>query len=1114
MFTRITAYLILLASCLMFTTVQGQVTPDEIQKMNQAIPAKAIEKPGQPRKILVFTLSEGFKHDAIPYAAKMLELMGKKTGAFEAEVGDDMALFKPESLRRFDAVCFDNTTNLTFTDPALRKSLMDWVKGGKGVIGIHAATDNFNTWPEAAEMMGGTFDNHPWTGDGTWKVVLEDPKHPLMESFHGQGFSINDEIYRIKQINLRKHHRVLMALDAKDEHNRAANGVRNSDKDLPISWIGTWGKGRVFYCSLGHNKEIYWNPAIVWHYLAGIQYALGDFDVDATPVPFDATSFFDQKKLDQLLKDVSSYTYGASKQSQQDLDAFIRYVSDITGAQSKLEQQFLALLRSEATPAGKQFICSRLGHIGTGASVPTLVSMLEDSATSDMALFALESIPDEAVNQALCRALPAAHGKIKCGIVNVLGRRRADGAVALVQPLLTAGDEQIAVAAAAALGEIGNPAAVDALASARKNTRGAVLLKVFDGSLKCAERLAVAGDAAGAMRIYIDLRGKELPEPVQLGALRGIVLYEPENAGAVIAQAIQDPSYYIRSGAMQLVREVRRVEAVRDIAGKINTLPPVGQVQLLAALDEQRDPKVFALMLEAAQSKLPEVREAALKALSKSENPGAVGTLVQAAASGTVAERRIARDGLQALRGSVVSDSIVAMISTAGAKEKAELIAAVAARKVTSATPVLFREASDRDPAIRTEAAKALRKLAAPQDLPALVNLLVKAKGEQEQKELQTTVVAVARMESDPARRADPIIAAYAAAKEKQARVSLLTVAGKVGAPASLEMLRKALKDGNPDVRLSAIRSLSLWSTPEPAEDLKGAAEHSTLVTHRAVALRGYVRLLGLESSRTPDETFSEYKRALALAPNLDEKKRLISSMADARVPGALRFAATCMDDSRLRTEAELVTVRIADNILGNYKTEVVPPLTRVAEKSQNPTASERAKELLKLAGESDEFLTTWEYAGPYTKEGTSLFWASFPPEESDATDVQWTSFPAGTDPQKPWLLDFKKVLGGEDRVVYLRNKIWSDTSCKAVLEVGSDDGVKLWLNGVLVDALDVDRRVNPGDDVLEVTLQKGWNTLLLKVNQHVGEWGACVKLHGPRETPKLQGIRVARVNE
>ena len=471
------------------------------------------------------------------------------------------------------------------------------------------------------------------------------------------------------------------------------------------------GKGRIFYCSLGHNREVYWNPAVVRHYLAGIQYALGDLQVDATPIPFDAASFFDQKLLDQQLKDVSSYTYGKSKQPMQDLDAFIRYVSDITGAQAKLEQQFLALLRSDATPAGKQFICSRLGHIGTGASVPTLVGMLADSATAEMALFALEYLPGDAVNDSLCHALASARGKTRCGIVNALGRRRAEVSVVYLQPLLTAGDEQIAVAAAAALGEIGNPPASDALSMARKNTQGAVLLRVFDASLRCAERFAAVGDTAHAIQIHKELQAQGHPVPVRLAAMRGMVLLQPENAGALIVQALQDPSSRIQSGAMQLVREVRDGTSIHDIAARIGTLPPVGQVQLLSALDDRRDPVVFAAMVNATKSKQPEVRGAGLKALAKSGNAGAVRTFTQVATAGTIADRRIARDGLAVLNGPAVNDSILAMLPTAKSVTKVELLAALAARKATSVVPVVVREAGDRDPAVRAQAAKSLQTL-------------------------------------------------------------------------------------------------------------------------------------------------------------------------------------------------------------------------------------------------------------------------------------------------------------------------------------------------------------------------------------------------------------------
>jgi HEAT repeat protein len=537
-------------------------------------------------------------------------------------------------------------------------------------------------------------------------------------------------------------------------------------------------------------------------------------------------------------------------------------------------------------------------------------------------------------------------------------------------------------------------------------------------------------------------------------------------------------------------------------------------VQLISALDDRRDPEVFEGMLNATKSKQPEVRGAALQALAKSGNASAVRTFVQMATSGAETDRRIARDGLYVLSGPSVNDSIVAMLPKASSRTKVELLAALAARKVTSSVPVVIREANDRDPAVRTEAAKALRTLARPEDLPVVVDLLMKAKGEQERKEWETTVVAVARKESDPARKMDPIVATYGSTPGKQARISLLTVAGKIDAPASLDMLRKALKDKDPDIRLSAIRGLSLWPTPEPADDLWKVAQHATVPTHRAVALRGVVRLLGLESGRTADETVAQYKRALSLSSNLDERKRLLSSMAEARVPGSLLFATGCIDDPQLRTEAELVTVRIAENIMGSYKKDVVQPLTKVAEQSKNVTAVQRAKELLTLAQQYDDYLTTWDYSGPFMKEGNPLFWTVFAPEEGDATGVQWKAFPAGTNPEKPWLLDFKKVIGGDERVVYLRNRVWSDSTRKALLEVGSDDGIKIWLNGEVVHGIDAERLVNPGDDKIEVTLKQGWNALLVKVNQHSGEWGACVRLSAPGQAPKLQGIRVARVNE
>jgi type 1 glutamine amidotransferase len=257
----------------------------EVEKVRLAMMDAPRVEPKQPRKLLIFWRCEGFAHSCVPLASRTFEIMGEKTGAYAPTLSDDMDMFLPENLAEFDAVLFNNTTHLQFENPKHREGLMRFVKSGKGVIGIHAASDNFYTWPEAAEMMGGLFDNHPWHAGGTWAIKVEDPGHPISRAFDGQDFLINDEIYQIKGPYSRDTHRVLLRLDMTKEcnHKVKKEGIHREDMDFAVAWIRTFGKGRVFYSSLGHNHHIYWNEQVLQHYLDGIQWALGDQEVDPTP---------------------------------------------------------------------------------------------------------------------------------------------------------------------------------------------------------------------------------------------------------------------------------------------------------------------------------------------------------------------------------------------------------------------------------------------------------------------------------------------------------------------------------------------------------------------------------------------------------------------------------------------------------------------------------------------------------------------------------------------------------------------------------------------------------------------------------------------------------------
>jgi type 1 glutamine amidotransferase len=510
----------------LLTNCSSAVSQEEVQKMEAAMPAKPVATPKQPRKLLVFNLCKGFKHGSIPYWDKALEIMGQKTGAFEVVVSGDMAMFKAENLNKFDAVCLNNTTRLGFEEPELRKSLMDFIKGGKGIIGIHAATDNFYKWPEAAEMMGGQFTAHPWGGGGTWAIKIDEPDHPLTAAFKGKGFKVKDEIYQTKPpVYSREKQLVLMSLDMSDPATRQ-QAEQPTDHDTGISWIKTVGKGRLFYCSLGHNNHLTWDPALLQHYLAGIQFALGDFPVDTKPRPM--ISSRKGTEMDELLEKIKKYDYGQSRAVLTELSDKIRDAAGSKAELMQIEKSLVGVLQSDATPAAKQFICRKLSIIGTSACVPALTAMLtqkpaskEEPHPADMARYALERIPGAAVDAALREALLKTSGTAKVGIINSLGQRQDGKAVDALSKLVYSSDELEADAAAAALGNIAGPEATKALTEARTKTKGKLRMVVLDGLLKCADKLAAEGKKSEATTIYKQL-SKE-PAPIGAAALRGMV---------------------------------------------------------------------------------------------------------------------------------------------------------------------------------------------------------------------------------------------------------------------------------------------------------------------------------------------------------------------------------------------------------------------------------------------------------------------------------------------------------------------------------------------------------------------------------------------------------------
>ncbi len=281
------------------------VTDEQRAQVEKAVPKQAIVKPKAARRVLVFSATSGFRHGSIPVGNLAMQKMGKSSGAYDAVVSNDPAYFEPKALKAFDAVILVSPTQDFFMPSKKQKNkfskedwdalqarhnrlvdnLVDYVEQGGGLVGIHAATDACYNHKAYGETMGGYFAGHPWCAGHNVTIVVEDPTHAIIEPvFKGmKDFRVQDEIYQFRdEPYSRERLRVLLHLDPERSDPPRTKPSRE-DNDYPVSWVQKVGKGRVFYSSLGHNHHMYWNPLILKHYLAGIQFAMGDIVADTTP---------------------------------------------------------------------------------------------------------------------------------------------------------------------------------------------------------------------------------------------------------------------------------------------------------------------------------------------------------------------------------------------------------------------------------------------------------------------------------------------------------------------------------------------------------------------------------------------------------------------------------------------------------------------------------------------------------------------------------------------------------------------------------------------------------------------------------------------------------------
>jgi type 1 glutamine amidotransferase len=237
------------------------------------------------KHLLALGEEKGYRHESVSHAMATIERLGKETGLWDTTIRTDTEIltkkrleFNAKNLNDFDAVLFFTSGELEM-DAQQRADLLSFVHDdGKGFVGVHSAAITFASWPKFVEMVGGTFDEHPWrTFDAP--IVLEDPNFPGMQQWP-HTVVLRDEIYQMKSFSRDQVH-VLMGLDA-SKLDLTNPKVHRTDHDFAVTWAKMYGKGRVYYSTLGHPEENWDDPRIQKMYAEAIKWAMGLVNADVS----------------------------------------------------------------------------------------------------------------------------------------------------------------------------------------------------------------------------------------------------------------------------------------------------------------------------------------------------------------------------------------------------------------------------------------------------------------------------------------------------------------------------------------------------------------------------------------------------------------------------------------------------------------------------------------------------------------------------------------------------------------------------------------------------------------------------------------------------------------
>ncbi len=627
-----------------------------------------------------------------------------------------------------------------------------------------------------------------------------------------------------------------------------------------------------------------------------------------------------------------------------------------TVAAKEDEGKLIAVLKSSAASRkDKSDACRQLAIIATKKAIPTLVDLLSDEELSHNARYALEPIPDPAVDEAFREALGRLKGLPLVGVIGSIGVRRDAQAVEPLCAMIMQGEmaPEAMKMAARTLGSIGTEAAAEFLKGGLDHAPSEAMADVYEGLFRCAERFAAEGGRDKAIAIYDTLRPLDAPHQVRAGALRGAILTRGADGVGLLRESLGSGDYILFSAAVQAAQEMQGGEVTAALATALGKLPADNQILTMQTLGLRGDAKALPALFQTAKSGPEPVRIAAIKAIAEIDDVSAVPVLAGLLAGNSRPITGAAQEALGSITGVSVDAAVMDMFKGSDTGKRLVALQLMERRRMTQAVPVLLKASGDADTKVRPAAIKMVGELGGSGQLAALLDVLMGLQSSGDLEAARQALSDVCGKADNPESCSGKLIGKLGQARPAQ-KIVLLRVLSGVGGQAGLKAVRQAVGDSNAKVHASAIRALGSWKTTDAAPHLLTLAKEADTPADKALCLRAY---LGMAARRdlSVEQRLGMCRQAVSMVQRDDEKRMLLGTLSNINATEAMTVIAPYLNDSAIRQEAVLASLKIAERLLngrdsGKQAPKLIAPLEKVVEVPAGGDLSRRAKELLQQA--------------------------------------------------------------------------------------------------------------------------------------------------------------------